>query len=105
MSTTIGANLRLDGEKEFKAALKESNESLKVLGSELKLVAAEYDKNDKSVEALSKQQDVLSRTVLEQQDKVKLLSDRLTEAARAFGETDSRTKALQVQLNNANSEL
>ena len=105
MATTIGANLRLDGEKEFRAALKESNESLKVLGSELKLVAAEYDKNDKSLEALTKRQDVLSRTYSEQQDKVKLLQERLAAAAQAFGEADSRTKALQVQLNDANAEM
>lgn len=105
MATTIGANLRLDGEKEFKAALKESNESLKVLGSELKLVSAEYDKNDKSLEALTKRQDVLSRTYSEQEDKVKLLQERLTAAAQAFGEADSRTKSLQIQLNNANAEM
>ena len=105
MATTIGAKLQLDGEKEFKAALKESNESLKVLGSELKLVSAQYDANDKSLEALTKRQDVLSRTYAEQQDKVKLLQERLTEAAQAFGEADSRTKALQTQLNNANAEM
>ena len=105
MATKIGANLQLDGEKEFKAALKETNDSLKVLGSELKLVSAEYDQNDKSLEALTKRQDVLSRTYQEQEDKVKLLQDRLTEAAQAFGEADSRTKALQIQLNNANAEM
>lgn len=105
MATKIGANLQLEGEKEFKAALKETNDSLKVLGSELKLVSAEYDKEDKSIEALAKRQDVLSRTYQEQQDKVKLLQQRLAEAAQAFGEADSRTKALQVQLNNANAEM
>lgn len=105
MPTTIGAKLQLDGEKEFRTALKETNDSLKVLGSELKVVSAEYGKNDKSLDALTKRQDVLSRTYAEQQEKVKLLQQRLTEAAQAFGETDSRTKALQIQLNNANAEM
>ena len=105
MPPTIGANLQLDGEKEFKQALKESNESLKVLSSELKLVSAEYDANDKSLEALTKRQDVLSRSYAEQQDKVKLLQEQLEKATAAFGEADSRTKNLQVQLNNANTAL
>lgn len=105
MPTTIGAKLQLEGEREFKAALRESNDSLKVLGSELKLVSAEFDKEDKSVEALARRQDVLTRTYQEQQEKVKLLEQRLSEASAAFGEADSRTKNLQIQLNNANAEM
>ena len=105
MATKIGAKLQLEGEKEFKAALSKSNDSLKVLGSELKLVSAEFDKEDKSVEALARRQDVLTRTYQEQQDKVKLLEQRLKEVADAFGAADSRTKNLQIQLNNANAEM
>ena len=39
--------------KEFKKAPADINSSFKVLGSEMKLVASQFDKNDKSVEALT----------------------------------------------------
>ena len=37
------------GEKEFKKALAEINQNFKVLGSEMKLVQSQFDKNDKTV--------------------------------------------------------
>ena len=42
----FGLKIGLEGEKEFKNALAEINQSFKVLGSEMKLVESEFDKND-----------------------------------------------------------
>ena len=36
----------IEGEKEFKNALRDINQSFKVLGSEMKLVSSEFDKQD-----------------------------------------------------------
>ena len=52
MADNFGLKIGLEGEKEFKKALTDINRSFKVLGSEMKLVASEFDKNDKSVQAL-----------------------------------------------------
>ena len=53
MSENFGLKIGLEGEKEFKKSLAEINNSFKVLGSEMKLVDSQFDKNDKSAEALT----------------------------------------------------
>ena len=53
MADSFGIKLGVEGEKEFKSALSDINRSFKVLGSEMKLVQSQFDKNDKSVDALT----------------------------------------------------
>ena len=101
----IGIKLGIDGEKEFKQALKDINQSFKVLGSEMTLITSQFDKQDKSVEAVSARNRVLNKEIEEQQKKIALLSDALQNASTSFGENDKRTQAWQIQLNNAKAEL
>ena len=54
MADNFGLKIGIEGEKEFKKALSEINQSFKVLGSEMKLVSSQFDANDKSIQALSK---------------------------------------------------
>lgn len=53
MSDTIGLKIGLEGEREFEKALADINNSFKVSGYEMSLVASQLDKNDKSAEALT----------------------------------------------------
>ena len=53
MADNFGLKIGIEGEKEFKKALSEINQSFKVLGSEMKLVSSQFDANDKSIQALS----------------------------------------------------
>ena len=53
MSTTFGGTIKLDGEKEYRQALKQISQELKVAGFEMKVVTAEFGKNNNSVEALT----------------------------------------------------
>jgi len=46
MADNFGLKIGVEGEKEFKNALAEINRSFKVLGSEMKLVESEFDKQD-----------------------------------------------------------
>ncbi len=61
MADNFGLKLGIDGEREFKKALSEINQTFKVLGSEMKLVSSQFDKNDKSVEALTARNQVLNK--------------------------------------------
>ena len=45
----FGLKIGVEGEKEFKKTLAEINQNFKVLGSEMKLVQSQFDKNDKTV--------------------------------------------------------
>lgn len=59
--------------KEFKNTLRDINQSLMALGSEMKLVSSGFDKNDKSVRAIAPRNEVLNKSIEIQKDKVKLL--------------------------------
>ena len=61
MADNFGLKIGLEGEKEFKKALSEINQSFKVLGSEMKLVSSQFDKNDSSVQALTARNAVLNK--------------------------------------------
>lgn len=68
-------------------------------------VGALYEGNDKSIEALSAKYDVLDRQLLTQHDKVAKLREAVEEAAKAYGEADTRTMKYQQQLNTAEAAL
>ena len=105
MADNFGLKIGLEGEKEFKKALSEINQSFKVLGSEMKVVTSQFDKNDKSVEALTARNEVLNKEIEAQKKKMETLRAALSNAAESFGENDRRTQNWQIQLNNTTAAL
>lgn len=105
MADNFGLKIGIEGEKEFKNALRDINQSFKVLGSEMKLVSSEFDKQDKSVAAVAARNEVLNKAIDAQKDKIATLESALKNAADSFGENDRRTQNWAVQLNNAKAEL
>ena len=63
MADNFGLKIGVEGEKEFKKALSEINQTFKVLGSEMKLVVSQFDKQDNSVEALTARNRVLNKEI------------------------------------------
>ena len=105
MADNFGLKIGLEGEKEFKKALSDINQNFKVLGSEMKLVASQFDKTDDSVDALAAKNKVLNKEIDTQKQKIETLKSALKNAADSFGEADRRTQNWQVQLNNAEAAL
>ncbi len=101
----IKTNFSVSGEKEYKQAIANINNGLKVLNSEMKLVESQYSANADSVEALTAKNDVLERKILSQKEKVEVLETALKSAAEAYGEADAKTMRWQEQLNRAQTEL
>lgn len=91
----------IEGEQQYKNALKELNQGSAVLASEMKKLSAEFAGNEKSIEALNAKGDLLQRQLLQQKDKVETLKKALAESAKNFGEADKRTQEWQIKLNNA----
>lgn len=87
MADNFGLKIGIEGEKEFKKALSEINQSFKVLGSEMKLVSSQFDANDKSIQALSARNTVLNKEIDAQRQKIETLRAALQNAADSFGET------------------
>jgi phage-related minor tail protein len=101
----FGLKIGVEGEKELKKALSEINAQFKVLGSEMKLVSSHFDKNETSVESLTAKNEVLTKQIDNQKDKIEALRKALENASSSFGENDKRTQAWVIQLNNAQAEL
>jgi len=101
----FGLKIGVEGEKEFKNSLRDINQTFKVLGSEMNLVTSQFDKQDKSIKAITARNEVLNKEIDAQKNKVSTLEAALKNAAEFFGENDKRTKAWQIQLNNANADL
>ena len=86
MAVDIGPKIGIEGEKEFNDQLKLVNQAVKTLGSEMKLVTAEFTNNAKSEEALTKKNDVLERTIYTLNDKLELQKQKLQETAEIYKE-------------------
>ena len=79
MADNFGLKIGIDGEKEFKNSLRDINQSFKVLGSEMKLVSSEFDKNDKSIQAVSARNAVLNKSIDAQKEKISTLEKMISE--------------------------
>ena len=101
----FGLRVGLEGEKEFKGALADMRRGFNVLGSEMQLVAARFDQNDRSVAASTARKEALNKQIDLQNQRVDTLRAALDNARESFGENDKRTQAWQIQLNKAQAEL
>lgn len=101
----VSAKFELDGEKAYKNAVKEINDSLRVLNSEMKNTTARFADNADSIDALESKYDVQQRTALELKDKISTLEAAVRDSANAYGEADERTKKWQASLLDAQTAL
>jgi phage-related protein len=104
-SKSFGGTVKLTGESEYQKALRGISDNLKVLGSEMKVVSSQYDKNDNSTQKLKATSEVLNKKIAEQESKVNILKEALAQAERETGKNSNTTKKWQVELNNAEAEL
>lgn len=101
---TLKARVELDGEKQYKDALKELNTGNATLRTEMQKLQAEYKNNGESAEFLTKKSELLERQLLQQHDKVETLRQAVANAAKAYGESDTKTQKWIQQLNKAEAE-
>ena len=101
----IGPRIGIEGEREYKQAIAQITQGQKVMASELQLVAARFEGQEKSVEAVTAKHDVLQRTLYGEQEKVQKLREALNNASNSFGESDKRTQKWQIELNKAEANV
>lgn len=101
----INTKFTLSGEKEYKEAISEIGNGMRVLDSEMRKVQSAYAQNADSVEALNAKNDVLDRKISSQTEKIEYLKAALQQSAEKYGESDKKTMAWQTSLNNAEAEL
>lgn len=115
MARTISTRIELDGEAEFKSAIKDINSELGVLKSEMAVTDSEFQGQANTVEALTKRQEQLTKQYELQGQKVEQLTrirdaasdalakanEELEEAVRLYGENSQETADYAKRVENA----
>ena len=101
----FGSSIKLDGESEYRRALNLINQSLKEVGSEMKVVSSSFDKNDKSTQAMAQRSEVLSKALEQQQAKLSVLTQKYNEINATYGKNSNAQKELTAELTKEKSTL
>lgn len=101
----IGSTIALDGVSDFRKAIADVNNSLRLLRSEAKKNTQEFALNKNELGFCTSQYSTLSRTMDEQRDKVKNTQAALELVTREFGENSEAAREWQINLNYAKADL
>ena len=115
---SFGGAVKLTGESEYRAALRNITQNLKEVSSELKLVSSQYDKNDTGIEALTAKQAALTHRLEEQKSKLSVLraqyakmgdeyatnSQKHDRLVKSYGEEKSKLERIGQELGTSSAE-
>nr|DAH11014.1 MAG TPA: tail tape measure protein [Caudoviricetes sp.] len=103
--SSFGGSVKLTGESEYRAALRNITQNLKEVSSELKLVSSQYDKNDTSIEALTAKQTALTHRLEEQKSKLSVLREQYERMGSEYQQNKEKHEQLVASYNREKSEL
>jgi len=101
----FGGTIKLQGESEYKRALRNIKDSLTLVGSELKVVSSQFANNSKSVEALTAKNEALSKKLTQQKNALDLASEMLAKARTNYEQNSSKIQEWTEKLTTAKSKL
>lgn len=112
MPYDIGPRIGVDGEAKFREQIKSVSTTLKTLDSEMKVVTSSFAGNEKSMESLTAQNQVLGKQVSALTERMDVQKKMLEESTKSYGEADERTQKWQravneteAAINKANSQI
>lgn len=99
----IGPRIGIEGEKEFRNSIKAIDSEIRALGNELKTLSKEYDKNDTSIEGVTKKQQTLTKAIGATENKIKLLTSQYNKQYQELKRLETALDSAR-QLHGENSE-
>lgn len=105
MAVDIGPKIGIQGEAQFRKELQSINTGLKTLDSEMKVVTSSFAGQEKSVESLTAENDVLQRSLYGLNEKLEKQQKMLAESAAKYGEADEKTQKWQQAVNKTQAEI
>lgn len=99
----IGTSLKLDGEAQFKTAITNINQELRVLSSEMGAAVSSFDKSGASISDLKSKGDIYARQLDSQKEKLSVLQSAV-ETAREAQAKAAQTAAEMAEKYGANSD-
>lgn len=88
--TSFGGAVKLTGESEYRAALRNISQNLKEVSSEMKLVASQYDKSDTSTQALTAKQNVLNEKLEQQKQRLSTLQAQYAKMSDEYSKNSQK---------------
>ena len=101
----FGGAVKLTGESAYKKALSQITQSLREVSSEMKTVTSQYDKNDKSIDALTSKQDVLNKKYDLQKEKLDTLKSKYDSMKSAYDENKNKHEQLLSEYDKEKTKL
>lgn len=101
----FGGVIKLQGENEYRAALKQIQNSLTLVGSEMQKVSSQFAKGEKSVHSLTSVNEVLNKKLVEQKKAVSEASKMLSQAQTKYSESSRSVQQWQQKLEAAKRAL
>ena len=100
----INTRFTLSGEKEYKAAISQIGDSMRVLNSEMRKVESAYARNADSAEALTEKNAVLEKEIDKQKEKIDVLRAALKKATEAQENATAKFEAAKDSLDENSDE-
>ncbi|VUZ27852.1 Uncharacterised protein [Acetobacterium wieringae] len=101
----IGLKIGIEGEAEYRKSIRDINTENKTLKTEMESVTSAFDKNDKSQQNLTKQNEILTRQIELQRKKIQESQVILEKSTAEYGESDRKTQSWKQTINGATTEL
>ena len=101
----IKTTLSLDGEKEFNRAISEAGRGMRVMASEMKAAAADFDVTGDEMEYLGRKSRSLNSQIEQQEQIIRALESAVADSAQTYGEASAKTDGYRIKLNNAYAAL
>ena len=101
----VGIKVGIDGENEYKKALKDITSNLKLMSSEMKLTSTEFERGDKNLKQTKASYDNINKSVQDQKEKISNLRTALEEAEKTYGKNNTVVQELKTKLNQAEVQM
>lgn len=101
----IKTTIALDGEAEFKRALADANREMRLMGAELKELAAEFDLSGDEQAYYARRSETLGKEMQQQKIIVDALEKAVQDMAEKHGDASRQVQDMTIQLTNARTKL
>ena len=101
----LRGRIGVDGEREFKAAMKDAGNAIKLVDSELQVLSAQFKAGENSMEQYQRQQELLTNKLQAQKSQVATMESVLAAVKAKYGENSDEATKYAVQLNKAKAAV
>lgn len=102
---SFGGSVKLTGESEYRAALRQITQNLKEVASQMKLVDSQYGASDASTAALTAKSEVLNNKLEQQRAKLATLQSQYAKMSDAYQTNTDKHEKLVASYEQEKSEL